>query len=94
MHYESLRRRISAGESVCGVVGLGYVGLPLAVEMARVGLRVVGFDVSSSVVSALNDGRSHIQDVPSADVVAIRKNGVFEATADISRLPGFDLISI
>ena len=48
-----------------GVVGLGYVGLPLAVEFARAGFKVTGFDVIASTVEALNQGRSHVRDVPS-----------------------------
>ncbi|MDB4880628.1 MAG: nucleotide sugar dehydrogenase, partial [Gemmatimonadetes bacterium] len=94
MHYESLRRRIESGTATCGVVGLGYVGLPLAVEMARVGLRVIGLDVSKQVVEALNGGRSHIQDVPSADVADIRARELFEATTDMARLAACDVISI
>jgi UDP-N-acetyl-D-glucosamine dehydrogenase len=94
MHYESLRRRIDEGQVVCGVVGLGYVGLPLAVEMANVGLRVVGFDVSTRVVAALNAGKSHIQDVPATSVGDIRAKGLFEATADMARLAECDVISI
>jgi len=54
--------------ALIGIVGLGYVGLPLAVEFARAGFRVLGFDVSRSVVEGLNQGRSHVQDVASADV--------------------------
>jgi UDP-N-acetyl-D-glucosamine dehydrogenase len=73
---------------------LGYVGLPLAVEMARVGLRVIGLDVSKQVVEALNGGRSHIQDVPSADVADIRARELFEATTDMARLAACDVISI
>ena len=55
--------------AVFGVVGLGYVGLPLAMEVVRAGYRVIGFDVNSRVVDALNAGRSHILDVPAATVV-------------------------
>src|SRR5690606_32261066 len=57
----SILQRIEAGEAVCGVVGLGYVGLPLSVELARAGYRVLGFDVSPEVVTGVNQGRSHIQ---------------------------------
>ena len=54
--------------ALIGIVGLGYVGLPLAMEFARAGFRVLGFDVSNAVVEALTQGRSHVQDVPSAEV--------------------------
>ncbi|HEX6941113.1 MAG TPA: NAD(P)-binding domain-containing protein, partial [Longimicrobiales bacterium] len=61
----SLLDRIASREATCGVVGLGYVGLPLAVEMARAGYRVVGFDVSGRVVAGVNRGESHVGDVSS-----------------------------
>jgi UDP-N-acetyl-D-glucosamine dehydrogenase len=80
--------------ALCGVVGLGYVGLPLVVEFVRAGYRVVGFDVNQGVVDGLNAGRSHIQDVPSADVARAVREVRFEATTDLSRLREPDLISI
>ena len=80
--------------ALCGVVGLGYVGLPLVVEFVRAGYRVIGFDVVQRVVDGLNAGRSHIQDVPSEDVARAVKEGRFEATTDLSRLREPDLISI
>jgi UDP-N-acetyl-D-glucosamine dehydrogenase len=80
--------------ALCGVVGLGYVGLPLVVEFVRAGYRVIGFDVVQRVVDGLNAGRSHIQDVPSADVARAVQDGRFEATTDLSRLREPDLISI
>lgn len=80
--------------ALCGVVGLGYVGLPLVIEFVRAGYRVLGFDVNKAVVDGLNAGRSHIQDVPSAGVASAVQQGRFEATADLSRLAEPDLISI
>jgi UDP-N-acetyl-D-glucosamine dehydrogenase len=94
MYYELLRAKIADGSAVCGVVGLGYVGLPLAVEMGNVDLNVIGFDVSKRVVNDLNGGKSHIKDIPSADVARLRKSGRFEATTDMSRLAECDVISI
>jgi UDP-N-acetyl-D-glucosamine dehydrogenase len=94
MYYELLRAKIADGSAVCGVVGLGYVGLPLAVEMGNVDLNVIGFDVSKRVVNDLNAGRSHIKDIPSADVARLRKAGRFEATTEMSRLAECDVISI
>src|SRR5690606_5309358 len=69
-----------------GIIGLGYVGLPLAVEAAEAGIRVIGFDVNPKVTEGINEGRSHIQDVPSEDVAALMGKGLLEATTDMSRL--------
>jgi len=80
--------------AVFGVVGLGYVGLPLAMEVVRAGYRVIGFDVNARVVDALNAGRSHIQDVPAATVGDAVRAKKFSATADLSRLKEPDVISI
>jgi UDP-N-acetyl-D-glucosamine dehydrogenase len=81
--------------SACiGVVGLGYVGLPLALEFAKAGFHVIGYDVSERVVNGLNAGTSHIQDVSSDDLAQVVKSGNFEATADESRLREMDAISI
>ncbi|HVH08224.1 MAG TPA: nucleotide sugar dehydrogenase [Gemmatimonadales bacterium] len=80
--------------ALIGIVGLGYVGLPLAMEFARAGFRVLGFDVSRHVVEGLSQGRSHIQDVTSADVVRFAQAGTFAATADLARLGEPDVVSI
>jgi len=77
-----------------GVIGLGYVGLPLSVEAGRSGLKVIGFDVNDEVVAGVNDGRSHIQDLTDADVRSLREQGLLEATTDMSRLAECDAISI
>ena len=72
--------------ALCGVVGLGYVGLPLVMEFVRAGYTVIGFDVSKGVVDLLNAGRSHIKDVSAAAVAAAVKSGKFVATTDLPRL--------
>jgi UDP-N-acetyl-D-glucosamine dehydrogenase len=94
MHKEQLLARIASREAVVAVVGLGYVGLPLAMEFAEAGFRVVGFDVSERVVALLNGGGSHIQDIPAAKVAEQVKAGRFVATADAARLKEVDAISI
>jgi UDP-N-acetyl-D-glucosamine dehydrogenase len=79
---EQLLAKIENRSACIGVVGLGYVGLPLALEFARAGFKVIGYDVSERVVAALMAGKSHIQDVPSAEVARMVKAGKFEASAD------------
>ena len=77
-----------------GVIGLGYVGLPLSVEAGRSGLKVIGFDINEAVVTGVNAGRSHIQDLTDADVASLREHGLLEATTDMSRLAECDAVSI
>ena len=69
------------------IIGLGYVGLPLAQEAVRVGLRVTGLDVRQSTVDGLNAGRSHVDDLSDADIAAMVAGG-FRATTDLSELTG------
>lgn len=78
----------------CGVIGLGYVGLPLAVEAAKAGIPALGFDVKKSVVAGINAGKSHIQDVTSEDVAKLSKKGLIEATTEMKRLAECDVVSI
>lgn len=87
-------RRVDDGTAVLGVVGLGYVGLPLAVEAAGRGFRVLGFDVAERVVAGVNAGESHIQDVPGDAVAALVAEGRLAATTDLARLAECDCISI
>jgi UDP-N-acetyl-D-glucosamine dehydrogenase len=81
-------------EALFGIVGLGYVGLPLAVELAKAGYHVLGFDVSERVVDGLNDGHSHVKDISDAQLQEALAAGRFEATADMSRLGEPDAVSI
>jgi UDP-N-acetyl-D-glucosamine dehydrogenase len=75
-----------------GIVGLGYVGLPLAVELAQAGYRVLGFDVNPDVVAGLNAGRSHVKDITDAQLQT--QCDRFSATTDLARLSEPDAISI
>lgn len=93
-HLESLKAKIAAGEARCAVIGLGYVGLPLAVEFAKSGLQVLGVDLDARKVAAIGRGESYIQDVPTAEVAALVKAGKLEATTDFSRLADIDTINI
>jgi UDP-N-acetyl-D-glucosamine dehydrogenase len=81
--------------SACiGVVGLGYVGLPLAVEFARAGFRVIGYDLSDQVVRELSAGRSHILDVPSDQLAEFVHARRFEPTSDEDRIGEMDVVLI
>ena len=91
---QQLLRKLEERTACIGVVGLGYVGLPLALEFAKAGFHVIGYDVSDRVVQGLMSGTSHIQDVPSDELAAVVKAGKFEATSDESRLREMDAISI
>ena len=75
------------------VIGLGYVGLPLAVQAARAGFRVTGFDTSAEIAAGVNAGRSHVDDVPAAEVVQARARG-FRATSDEAEIGPQDVIVI
>jgi UDP-N-acetyl-D-glucosamine dehydrogenase len=86
--------KIQDRSAVIGVIGLGYVGLPLAVEFAKAGFHVIGYDVSDRVCKLLMRGESHIQDVPASEVAALVKAGLFEATTNENRLAETDAISI
>ena len=92
--HDVLLRKIQDRKATIAVVGLGYVGLPLAVEFAKAGFNVIGYDVSQRVVDLLNEGKSHIQDVPASDVAALVKAKKFRATTDEARLDEADAISI
>jgi len=89
-----LLEKIENRTACVGVVGLGYVGLPLALEFARAGFHVIGYDVSERTTKALMAGKSHIQDVSNEELARLVKSGKFEATADESRMKEMDAVSI
>src|SRR5262245_34523592 len=91
---KSLADRIRGRQAQVGVIGLGYVGLPLAVEFARAGLHVTGFDVDESKVAEINAGRSYIPDVPEDDLAAVVKAGRLKATTDFAVLGRMDVADI
>jgi UDP-N-acetyl-D-glucosamine dehydrogenase len=91
---EELREKIRSRTARTGVVGLGYVGLPLAVELAKAGFHATGIDLDQRKVQSVNDGRSYIPDVPTADVQALRAKGLLDATTDFSIVKELDTINI
>jgi UDP-N-acetyl-D-glucosamine dehydrogenase len=90
----SLKDKIRERSARVGVIGLGYVGLPLAVEFAKKGFDVTGFDVDASKIEAINEGRSYILDVKTEDVNACVAAGRLRATSDMSQLREMDAIDI
>ena len=89
-----LKERLQSREARLGVIGLGYVGLPLCMEFARSGFHVVGIDTDAEKVRLLGEGESYIQDVPSERIKEAIDAGTFEATTDFSVLDSLDAVDI
>jgi UDP-N-acetyl-D-glucosamine dehydrogenase len=89
-----LGERIASREAIFGVVGVGYVGLPLAVSLASAGIATIGFDVNADIVAQLSEGKSHVPDVPGCEVNRLVRDNRFTATSDMGRLRNADVISI
>ena len=92
--YESLRGTLAARTARVGVVGLGYVGLPLAVEFARAGFATTGIDLDRRKIDAVCQGTSYIPDVPTAEVARLVADGRLRATTDFSVVAELDTINI
>jgi UDP-N-acetyl-D-glucosamine dehydrogenase len=93
-HAEELRKKIESRKAVAGVVGLGYVGLPLAVELAHAGFDVVGIDVLENKVKMINKGESYVQDVPTSVLKPLVKAGKIRATTDFAAIKDVDTVNI
>ena len=91
---ELLLSKLASRQARTAVIGLGYVGLPLAVELASAGFHVVGIDVDVRRVEAINAGQSYIGDVPAVDLAAVVRAGRLSATTDFSALRECDAVSI
>jgi UDP-N-acetyl-D-glucosamine dehydrogenase len=91
---EALLEKIRTHTAVVGVVGLGYVGLPFAVEKAKVGYKVIGFDRSVPRVAQVNRGENYIKDVIDAELSETVGKGLIEATTDFARLRDVDVVVI
>ncbi|HEU4851601.1 MAG TPA: nucleotide sugar dehydrogenase, partial [Telluria sp.] len=92
-HLEQLIARLSDRSAVIGIIGLGYVGLPLTLRYAAVGFKVLGIDIDGTKVDKLNAGASYIEHIPASAIAQARANG-FEATADFARAGEADALII
>lgn len=91
---DQLLKKIKNKEIIVGVVGLGYVGLPLAVEKAKAGFKTIGFDVQKAKVDLVNSGTNYIGDVVDDDLKQIVEKGMLRATSDFSFVKDVDFIAI
>lgn len=88
-----LLNKIENREIVVGVIGLGYVGLPLAVEKAKAGFKTIGFDEQEVKVKMVNEGHNYIGDVVDKDLKRLVEEGRLSATSDFSFIKDVDFIS-
>ncbi|WP_456152796.1 nucleotide sugar dehydrogenase [Mogibacterium sp.] len=91
---ERLLEKIAKRDITVGVVGLGYVGLPLAVEKAKAGFKTIGFDVQEEKVKMVNEGHNYIGDVVNEDLKELVESGMMKATSDFSFVKDVDFIAI
>jgi UDP-N-acetyl-D-glucosamine dehydrogenase len=91
---ETLRDKIRSRKARTGIVGLGYVGLPLAVELGKAGFHVTGIDLDPRKVQQISEGRSYIPDVPTADVQTLHGKGLLDATTDFAVVCELDSVNI
>ncbi|MBA7497321.1 UDP-N-acetyl-D-glucosamine 6-dehydrogenase [subsurface metagenome] len=89
-----LLSKIKNKTAVVGVVGLGYVGLPLAVEKAKAGYRTIGFDIQEKKVNMVNKSQNYIGDIVEGDLIKVVESGMLKATADYSFVRGVDCVAI
>jgi UDP-N-acetyl-D-glucosamine dehydrogenase len=89
-----LLRKIENHSAIVGVIGLGYVGLPLVIEFGKAGFVVIGFDLDAKKIKNLNEGKSYIKHISSKEIMSLKKSRNFKATADFSLLKGVDCIII
>ncbi len=94
MYKEQLLQRLGERTATIGIIGLGYVGLPLAVAFAEEGYNVIGLDLDTNKVTHLNNGSSYIPDIPTAQLAPLVASGKLRATADYAEMSAADAISI
>ena len=88
-----LSEKLRSKQAVVGIIGLGYVGIPLALRFSTVGFRILGFDIDEARIRTMNEGKSPIKHIRAADIAAMQQRG-FEATGDFSRIPEADAVII
>ncbi len=92
--FSALRAKIDARTAVVGVMGMGYVGLPLIMAFSEQGFRTLGFDTNTKTITALQNGESHIGDVPGELISQMRENDQFRASSDFSQLSDCDVVIV
>ena len=91
---QTLEKKLTVKSARIGIVGLGYVGLPLALAFAEAGFKVLGFDIRQGNVDFINNGKSYIADVTDERLSSLVAKNVLEATVDQSRLGEMDAVCI
>ena len=93
-HFKEILEKIEKKQAVVGIVGLGYVGLPLAVEIAQAGYKTIGFDVQPQKVDMVNKGVNYIGDIVNSVLEDVVKSGKLSATSDFSFIKDVDCVAI
>ena len=91
---QQILSRIEDKSAIIGIIGLGYVGLPLLLRFTEVGYRVLGFDTDRSKIEKLGKGLSYLKHIPSKPIASAVKSGLFEGTDDFSRAAEADVLII
>lgn len=91
---KNIKEKLLNKSAILGVIGLGYVGLPLAVEKAKAGFKTIGFDIQESKIEMVNAGKNYIGDVVNEDLDKIVKSGLLSATTDFSQVASADCVCI
>jgi len=91
---QQLLNKIKNNTTLTGVIGLGYVGLPLAIEIAKAGCKTIGFDIREKKVRHINEGHNYINDIEEPDFKKVTKEGLLKATNDYSFLKDIDIVCV
>ena len=94
MNIKKIKKNIADKKVRLGIIGLGYVGLPLAIEFAKAGIKTLGFEISGQKIQSINKGKSYIDDVPNSDVKKLSMSGKLKATLNFSELKNQNCIIV